>query len=241
MKYAVFADMHANLEAYQAVLGSIEREKVDKYFCVGDVVGYGADPAGCIEITEELDCVTVAGNHDWATVGLVDIGYFNPHAKTAVLWTREAISTRNAEYLKKLQLVYEDDELTMVHGTLNRPEEFQYVPDTRAAYPTMEIMKTKITFIGHSHAAGIFTLENGEPGYSVKPKVNIEPQKKYLVNVGSVGQPRDRDWRAAFCIYDRDNQSIEIKRVEYDIKKTQKKILKAGLPEVLAHRLAEGI
>ena len=240
MKYAIFADMHANLEAYQAVLGALKKEKISKYFCVGDIVGYGADPTHSIKITKELDCVTVCGNHDWAAVGLTDIEYFNPYARTAVLWTREAITESDREYLKALKLVYEDEELTLVHGALTRPEEFNYVLDDYAAHKMMEMMKTKISFIGHSHAAGIFIFDRNELQYSLKPKISIEPDKKYLVNVGSVGQPRDRDRRAAFCIYDKDNQILEIRRAEYDVKKAQKKILDAGLPEILAYRLEEG-
>ncbi len=171
---------------------------------------------------------------------MTEIRYFKNYAKAAVLWTRESIGTDEAEYLKKLSLIYEDDELTLAHGSINRPEEFQYITDTRTAYIAMETMKTGIGFIGHSHVPGIFTLSGGEPEYSLKPKMEIDPQKKYLVNVGSVGQPRDMDWRAAFCIYDKDRHSIEIKRVKYDIGTAQEKILRAGLPGRLAYRLREG-
>lgn len=241
MRYAVFGDIHGNLEAYQAVLEAIDKENVDRHFCVGDVVGYGANPTQCIELTKKLNCLSVCGNHDWAAVGKTGIEYFNPQAKAAALWTREAISPEDAKYLKALQLVHKDAELTLVHGTLHRPEEFNYVLDAYSARDTLEMMETGIAFIGHSHKPGIFILESGLPQQSLKTSIEITPQRKCLVNVGSVGQPRDLDWRAAFCIYDHDEQTLKIKRVEYDVKKAQGKILKAGLPTASAHRLEKGI
>ena len=240
MRYAIFGDIHGNLEAYQAVLDIINKQKVDKCFCVGDIVGYGANPVGCIEITKKLGCVSVCGNHDWAAVGLADIAYFNPQARDAVLWTKEALSPEDCEYLSKLKLVYKNKEFTLVHGSLYRPKEFNYILDTYSARKMLEMMKVNLAFIGHSHKAGVFSFENGEPKYLVKSRVKLEPNKKYLINVGSVGQPRDLNWRAAFCIYDTDKNTIEIKRVEYDVKKARDKILKAGLPENLAYRLEEG-
>jgi len=240
MKYAIFADMHSNLEAYQAVLEKLKKEKPSKYFCVGDIVGYGADPVKCVEITKALNPVSVCGNHDWAVASLANLENFNPYAKDGIVWTKEAVADKEIDFLKRLELVHEDDELTLVHGSLFRPEEFNYVIDMYSAYKMLEMARTNISFIAHSHIPGIFVMENGKPGYATTASVKIKEGRKYLVNVGSVGQPRDGDPRGAYCIYDKGKKTLEIKRVKYDIKKAQKKILDAGLPELLAHRLREG-
>lgn len=190
---------------------------------MGDIVGYAANPKECIKIMRELDCPTVCGNHDWAAVDLVDTSYFNPHARAAVEWTKKQLDKAEKNYLKNLPLTYEDGEITLVHGSLERPEEFDYIFDESAAQRTLNLCRTKICFIGHSHSP--FEYSNGT---------------KWLVNVGSVGQPRDAEPGAAYCIYDLDKDAFEIKRVEYDIKATMNKILAAGLPKILAFRLIEG-
>ena len=243
MKYAIFSDIHGNLEAYQAVLGALRKEGELKYFCVGDIVGYGADPAACIKATKRLNPVIVCGNHDWAAVGLTSMEYFNDYAKKAALWTASVLGKEDKDYLSSLKLTYTDEEMTLVHGTLMRPGRFEYVFDFDTAYRMMELMATKIAFIGHSHVPGIFFMEGDNVEYNSGPKVKYSKDsqnKKCLVNVGSVGQPRDGDWRASYCVWDKDAGTLEIKRVEYDVAKARKKILDAGLPEILAERLRKG-
>ncbi len=244
MKYAIFSDIHSNLEAYEAVLSALKKEGDLKYFCVGDIVGYGADPAACIEITRRLDPVIVCGNHDWASVELMSMEYFNDYAKKAILWTASVLGQEDKDYLSSLKLTYTDKDMTLVHGTLMHPEHFEYVFDFDTAYRMMELMATKIAFIGHSHVPGVFFMEDNNLEYTNGPKIvcpkNKNKSKRCLVNVGSVGQPRDGDWRASFCICDCDTGTIEIRRVEYDVTKAQKKILDAGLPEILAERLRKG-
>lgn len=232
--------MHGNLEAYQSALGAMKNEGRLNYFCVGDIVGYGADPSACIDITRRLNPAIVCGNHDWAVAGLAPLEYFNDYARMAVLWTREALTEKDKEYLGSLKLVYMDKDLTMVHGTLSQPALFEYVFDFDTAYRMMARMETPVSFIGHSHSAGIFILDDGKLDFTRGPKIKVEKDKKYLVNVGSIGQPRDGDWRPAFCIWDKGAATIEIKRVEYDIKAAQRKILAVGLPKILADRLSEG-
>lgn len=240
MKYAIFSDMHSNLEAYQSVLNAFRKEGELKYFCIGDIVGYGADPVACLELTKELDPIVVCGNHDWAAVELASIEYFNDHAKRAVLWTASALGKDDKDYLRSLQLTYADDDLAMVHGTLMRPEYFDYVFDFQTAYQMIKLMPAKIAFIGHSHVPGIFCLKDEKIEYAAGSKIKIGQDKRYLVNVGSIGQPRDGDWRPSYCIWDKDAGTIEIKRIEYNIDKAQKKIIEAGLPGFLATRLSEG-
>jgi len=243
MKYAVFSDIHSNLEAYEAVLAEISGEGVKGYYCCGDIVGYGADPVECIKKTFQINPETVAGNHDWGAVGLTDIENFSPHAKSAVTWTGEALGEEEKEYLKALRLLKKNDFL-LVHGSPRRPEEFDYIFGLNQAYGAflqMEEDDIGLCFAGHTHAAGVFIKEaNGGMFYNSSPEVTVEDGKKYIVNVGSIGQPRDGDPRAAYCIYDAGRKLIQIKRVRYDIEKAKDKIINAGLPRVLGERLVLG-
>ncbi len=241
MKYGIFADIHGNLEAFEAVLEALASEQIEQYLCVGDIVGYGANPKECIHRLKQLNSITICGNHDWASVGLFDISYFNSHAKEAVLWTEQQLSAEDREFLRTLKLIYRNKVLTLVHGTLNNPEEFHYIYDAYTARETLELTPTNICFVGHSHVPlVIFKEQNDKTSYLSQSKIKISPNVVYVVNVGSVGQPRDGDTRACFCIYDSEGKIIEIKRVNYNVKEAQNKIIRASLPEILAWRLAEG-
>lgn len=241
MRYAVFSDIHSNLEAYQAFLEDTKKEGINNYLCVGDIVGYGVDPHQCIELIKELKCPVVCGNHDWAAASKIGIEYFNYGAQKAILWTLEALDDIDKNYLTDLKLVYQESEFTLVHGSLDEPREFKYVLELAEAAGSIGLQKTPLCFIGHSHIAGIFyENKDGHIDYTVESKLKMDPAKRYLVNVGSVGQPRDGDWRSSYCIYDNEKKTLHIKRVEYDLKKAQEKILRAGLPEKLATRLARG-
>ncbi|MBI4335220.1 MAG: metallophosphoesterase family protein [Candidatus Omnitrophica bacterium] len=241
MRYAVFSDIHSNLEAYNAVLEAIRREGADSCWCCGDIVGYGADPNACIDITRELNPRIVAGNHDLGAAGLTDISNFSQNAGIAVLWTREALSADSELFLKAMPLRH-DNRVTLVHASPNRPEEFEYIFDLSGAWRSFAAMeKVDICFIGHTHAPCIFVRDSeGYVGYIPWTRTTTETGKKYIVNVGSVGQPRDGDPRAAYCVYDADSGIIELKRVRYDVEKTKEKIIRAGLPGVLAERLSLG-
>ena len=241
MRYGIFADIHGNLEAFEAVLEALASEQIEQYLCVGDIVGYGANPRECIQKVKQLDTITICGNHDWASVGLFDISYFNPHAKEAVLWTEQQLLAEDREFLRTLKLIYRNKVLTLVHGTLNNPEEFRYIFDVYTARETLELTDTNICFVAHSHVPlVIFKEQNNKIGYLLQPKIEISSNVVYVINVGSVGQPRDGDARACFCIYDSESKIVEIRRVNYDIKEAQNKIIRASLPEILAWRLAEG-
>jgi predicted phosphodiesterase len=240
MKYAIFSDIHGNLEALQTVLKELEKEKADIHLCVGDIVGYGANPTECIREVQALNPVIVCGNHDWAACGMVSSEYFNTYAKNAILWTERQLGEDDKTYLKSLPLTYEDKLVTMVHGTLDFPEEFSYMFDGYAAAKTMELMKTPICFIGHSHIAGTFYERKKIVRYSSGSVIELKPRDTHIVNVGSIGQPRDGDPRASYCVYDSTKGIVEIKRVPYDVVHVQQKILNAGLPSMLASRLGEG-
>lgn len=223
MRYAVFSDIHGNLEALEAVVDALKKEKVERYFCAGDIVGYASDPKPCIRIIREINCLTVCGNHDRAVADLIDYSGLAVYACASIDWTKTQLDDSDKDYLKGLPLKYEDEEITLVHGSLERPEEFNYIFGSADASRTLGLCRSKICFIGHTHSPAKFT-DGG----------------KRLVNVGSVGQPRDHDPRAAYCVYDIDKGTSEIKRIKYDVRKAMNKILDAGLPEPLAYRLLEG-
>lgn len=241
MRYGIISDIHGNLEALETVLEALSEEEIDEYICGGDIVGYGADPSPCIDITRRLNPLTVCGNHDWATCGFFDIEYFNSMARQAVIWTRQVLSSAELDYLKTLSLTHDTKRFTLVHGSLDCPEQFGYILSAGGAHSTMRRSKTPLCFIGHSHVAGIFLWDGDQIEYTTKPRMEIKEDNKYVVNVGSVGQPRDGDSRASYAIYDDERGTVEIKRISYNIKKAQDKILKANLPPMLAYRLSNGL
>ena len=241
MRYAVISDIHGNLEAFTAVLDALAGERIDSYLFVGDVVGYGADSKECIKLLRSLNpSVAIAGNHEWGVLEKTDVSNLNDLARDAVIWTRKVLDKDEIEYIRSFDLVYEDQRMTLVHGTLNMPEEFYYIFDTEDAYVTISRMKNMVCFVGHSHVSGIFASNHSKVEYIESADIRMDGERKYLINVGSVGQPRDGDPRASYAVYDDENAEVRIKRVEYDVKKAQEKILRAGLPPKLAHRLSEG-
>ncbi len=242
MIYGIISDVHGNLEALLAVLKSIKSygEKIEKIICLGDIVGYGADPAECIIITREVSDVILAGNHDFAVCGLTDIDDFNDYAKKAVLWSREALDEDQINFLKGLPLKHSEKNVDFVHSSLHRSESWRYLSGTPDTYIDFQIMEKKVLFVGHTHVPVIFENAGVEVKRLNLSRLSLNPKKKYIINPGSVGQPRDGDPRASFAVFNEKNKSVEIVRVEYEIEKAQKKILNAGLPEVLATRLSYG-
>ena len=241
MKYAIISDIHSNLEAFQAVLEDLSKENVDQIFSLGDIVGYGADPNPCLEILQGLAIIGVAGNHDWAAVGLTETSYFNPVAKTAIEWTAGKISQSHKEFLKALPLTQNKHTMTLVHATPNRPEEWDYIFSLQEASLSFQHYDHQICFIGHSHRPITF-VEDAEAKTSIlmNTSFTLSDSHRYIINVGSVGQPRDGDPRAAYGIYNIDDGRFTLKRISYPIERTQKKIMEAGLPPFLASRLASG-
>lgn len=239
MKFAIFGDIHANLEALQAVLEDSKQQGATDYICMGDVVGYNANPAECLEIVREMDCPVVKGNHDEDSAGDHSLEMMNPVASEALTWTREQLSPDQREWLKRLRMVRQVSNFTIVHSTLDQPNAWNYVTNKFDAMSSFSYQFTQVCFHGHTHVPKIF-INEPKVAQLDETEVTLESNIKYFVNVGSVGQPRDGDWRAAYTIYDTDAQTIKVHRVEYDLKKAQDKIIKAGLPEMLAVRLASG-
>ncbi|MDD5428634.1 MAG: metallophosphoesterase family protein [Candidatus Omnitrophica bacterium] len=241
MRYALISDIHGNLEALEAVLADLKKERITAYLCLGDIIGYGANPKECIEKVKSLRPeILIAGNHEWGVLGLLELSYFNEQAASAIEWTGNVIDGGDAEYLKTFKLSSSDKCMTLVHGSLEEPKEFFYIFDANDTDKTFRLLKTKICFVGHSHVPGIFSFDGKKPAKVKGMNVKLDNDKKYLVNIGSVGQPRDGDPRASFAIYDARAGAVEIRRVPYDIRSAQAKIIAAGLPPLLASRLAEG-
>ncbi len=241
MRYGIFADVHSNLEALDAVIKAYKDEKIDQYFCLGDVVGYGVNPCECIENVKSLSAVTVAGNHDWATVNLLSLANFRFEAAEAIHWTRRQIKAGEKDFLESLKLTYKNADFSLAHGTLDNPKDFNYMNNGYTAWESLRLLETKVGFVGHSHVAGIFSKISDDVVYRQDDLLELAENGKYIVNVGSVGQPRDGNPQAAFCIYDTEQKKVFIKRVKYDVDKTRQKIIDSGLPRSLGDRLMLGM
>ncbi|MBK7997321.1 MAG: metallophosphoesterase family protein [Verrucomicrobia bacterium] len=239
MRYAVIADIHANLEALEVVLADSKEQKCTHYCCVGDVVGYNANPKECLDIVRSMGMPVVKGNHDEYCSSEEDLEGFNPHAAEAVNWTRKQLSPEDRQWLRDLKYVRLVASFSMVHSTLDGPQRWGYVFDKLAAAASFTYQNTAICFFGHTHVPVAFVRDSVVRGGTYS-KFKTEPGKKYFVNVGAVGQPRDGNPKAGYVVYDLNEGTIELRRLDYDIAKTQKKIMDAGLPQRLADRLALG-
>ncbi len=241
MKYAILGDIHANLEALQVVLQKCQELGVEKYICIGDIVGYNADPTECLEIMRGLSPdVIVKGNHDEQAASHEDLHGFNPQAALAIEWTRQKLSDEQRNWLANLPLQRTlGTKMTLVHATLDMPEKWGYIFDSLTAEASLHYQFTQVCFFGHTHVPLAFEKFGGVTGGKYE-EIRLMPGHKYLVNVCSVGQPRDGDPRAGFVTFCTDEMLVKLHRVEYDIAATQKKILEAKLPERLAHRLSLG-
>lgn len=247
MRYLVLSDIHSNLEALHAVLRASAAQRYDAVLVLGDLVGYGADPNAVVDLVRSLNpAAIVRGNHDKVAAGLDDAEDFNPMAKSAAHWTRESLTPATFEYLRNLptgpQIV--DEMIEVCHGS-PLDEDLYVVADIDAAR-SIAVARTPICLFGHTHVALSARMDSqrrleieapqGDPEFAT----TINPDTKYLINPGSVGQPRDGDSRAAYAIVDLDRKVVTLYRVAYPIEAAQKKILDAGLPPMLAYRLGMG-
>jgi predicted phosphodiesterase len=239
MKYAIIADIHGNLDAFQVVLEDIRAQNATHVVCLGDVVGYNAQPKECLDIVRQMNLPCVKGNHDEYCSTDNHLDGFNPHAAEAVHWTREQLSAEDKRWLRELKYSRMAANFTMVHATLDAPERWGYVFDKLAAAASFPYQNTQMCFFGHTHVPVAFMRDTVVRGGTYS-KFKVDPAKKYFINVGAVGQPRDNNPKSAYVLYDMDAQTIELRRLDYDIASAQKKILAAGLPERLAERLAFG-
>lgn len=239
MRFAIFSDIHANLEALEAVLRDAESQKCTHYVCLGDVVGYNANPHDCVARIQEMDCPIVKGNHDEQASLTESSRDFNELAESAIEWTRDHLTEKDKQWLRELRLQRQVRDFTIVHATLDTPEQWGYVFNNLDAAASFTYQHTTVCFFGHTHVPMAFIRDDGVQRTRVD-QLRIEMTKKYFINVGSVGQPRDGDWRSAYCILDVENECVEQRRVKYEIETAQRKIIDAGLPRLLAERLAIG-
>src|ERR1041385_7715506 len=239
MKFAIIADIHANLEALQVVLEDTKAQKCTHYACLGDVVGYNANPKECLDIVRAMAMPCVKGNHDEYCSAEVGLEGFNPAAAEAVEWTRQQLNETDRAWLRDLKYMRMVTSFSIVHATLDVPQRWGYVFDKLAAAASFTYQNTAVCFFGHTHVPVAFIRDSMVRGGTYS-KFKVEPGKKYFVNVGAIGQPRDNNPKAAYVVYDMDESTIELRRLDYDIAAVQKKILDAGLPPRLAERLAYG-
>ncbi len=244
MRYAVISDIHSNLEALTASLNEIDKLKADRIICLGDIVGYNPNPNECVEIIRQRNILSIMGNHDSRVAELEDAGDFNLQAARAVYWTRQVLTPENREFLSGLpRSRFVDNRFLAVHGWVNDTD--QYILGVNDAQQNFNLLKDlkkspRLCFFGHTHVPVAYMEFNSTVEPAAGETLKLIKGVRYLINPGAVGQPRDRDPRASFAVYDTKASEVSFHRVDYDIQSTADKILEAGLPERLAERLKLG-
>ncbi len=233
MKYAIISDIHSNLEALQKALSIIDEKKVDEIICLGDVVGYGANPNECVDLVRSRCSLTVLGNHDAAALDTLLAHDFNAIARKAVVWTAEHLTEESKAFLLSLPMVEHKEDILFVHSSPDAPEAWDYIIDSDDAASAILHFDEQICFIGHTHVPGIYSRRGRAK--------SIDRDEQYIVNVGSIGQPRDGNPKLAFGIFNSTTWEYELIRSEYDIQKAAEKIYAAKLPEELGNRLMYGM
>ena len=237
---AILGDIHANLDALEVVLADCREQGVTDYLCTGDVVGYNACPHECLEIVRSLNCPVVMGNHDHYVSSDLNLADFNPNAAAVIKWTRGQLTDEELGYLRSLPFDVTRTGITLVHATLDNPRGFGYVFDHLQAESHFIHQKSPICFHGHTHCPMIYEKQMGAVYRIDAQDFKLPIGRKYFINVGSVGQPRDGDPRASYVLYDPAERMVHFRRLEYDIAAAQAKVREAGLPERLAERLEVG-
>ena len=245
MRFGILSDIHGNLCALETVIASAGH--LDGWICLGDIVGYGPRPNECVSLVRKIAKVALIGNHDLAAIGRMDISWFNPFARAAARWTQTALTTESREYLESLPETWSDAEWDVIcaHGSLTDPPR-DYVVNRLQARVNFRLMDRQVLFVGHSHLSHCFTLELSsgacdEDSFHGTSSVSLYPEYHYIINCGSVGQPRDGDPRAAYGVLDLDRRTVDVIRVDYAIETVQNQMFEAGLPNILAERLEAGL
>jgi diadenosine tetraphosphatase ApaH/serine/threonine PP2A family protein phosphatase len=241
VRIAVLSDIHGNLDALEAVLADAEHVGVDALYSLGDVVGYGPNPGACVDIVQERAAVSLLGNHDAAVAGLTSLEEFNEYARWAVEWTAVRLASRQVKYLATLPYLHRGPELLLAHASPIEPERWHYLHGAADVDEPFAAFSERVCFVGHSHRPGIFAVTGEQPEVAGRRVERLRPGIRYLVNAGSVGQPRDRDPRASWALYDEGGGSVELRRVAYSVERTQRRMRAAGIPAFLIDRLAAGV
>ncbi|MCP4604236.1 MAG: metallophosphoesterase family protein [Proteobacteria bacterium] len=245
MRIGIFSDVHANYEALSAVLAAYEKENIDKFLCVGDIVGYGASPNECVDIVRSLTDDVVVGNHDAAVTGRMDYSYYYEAARKVLDLHATKLTKENMDWLRQLpyRREYKDVDITICHGSPVKEEEFDYIFTADQAYGVLPFYRNfqSLTCIGHSHLCRVFAITPTTVEEIVHHRFVIDPDLKYIISVGSVGQPRDYDNRATYTVLDTETREFYFKRVEYDIETSASKIFDADLERNFGNRLFIGV
>lgn len=244
MRYLIISDIHANLAAFKAVLS--DAPSFDRIWCLGDIAGYGPEPNECVELLNEFPHICVAGNHDWAAIGLLNLEDFNTDARHACQWTQEQLTPESLEYLKNLPTTLVEEGFTLVHGSPRQPI-WEYILYSSTARSNFPYFNTQICLVGHTHAPAGFRYHVDQEGMAFCEPFNFIPRRamslgkdRLILNPGSVGQPRDGDARASYALLDPEEKVLEYHRVTYPVEVTQEKMKRAGLPARLIIRLSYG-
>ena len=241
MKFGFFSDVHANLEALKACIIDFQSEKLDKIYFLGDAVGYGPYPNECVSLINDVAEVKLMGNHDYAALGLMETDYFNQYAAESMGWTKNSLSKKTVEIMSNFELKHMINDALLVHSSPREPELWHYILDMDDAIESFDYFTEKMCLIGHTHRPFIvYKRTSGECELTNELRESLSHDRRYLINIGSVGQPRDGDPRSCYLIYDSEEGVVRHKRVAYNVKATQKDMAKIGLPEFLIERLAVG-
>jgi predicted phosphodiesterase len=235
MRYAIVSDIHANLQAWTAVLQDISCHRIDAILCLGDVVGYGPNPREVLHSVRQHADALLLGNHDAALCGMIAPVQFNTHARAILDWTQRVLPAEDHEFLASLPYEYTGYGFRCVHGEFAVPEEFRYIVTPAEALPSWQAVTEPLLFVGHTHIPGIFLIGASGKPHLIRPQdFMLEPGKRYLLNVGSIGLPRDDDTRSCYVIYDSAEQTIIWRRVAFDQDAYERTIQEAGLPSMAA-------
>ncbi len=240
MRCAILGDIHANIHAFEAVVADARSYGCTEFQLLGDVVGYGAFPSECVELARSLTRICVLGNHDQAAAAEITLADFSETASVSLEWTRGKLSADQRSWLGALMPRRQVRGTTLVHASLDSPLSWGYVRSLATAELSMALQGLPVCFIGHTHVPIGYVHGGEEFSLGTGEGISLDPKSKYLINAGSVGQPRDGDWRAAYLIHDEDEHGLWLRRVEYDVESAASAVLAAGLPEKLATRLRTG-
>ena len=240
MRYAVISDIHGNLESLECALRLLEPD--DGVLCLGDIVGYGPNPNECVKLVRDRATYAVLGNHDVAAVDNFGVEYFNPVAREAIKWTQSVIDDESVEWLRGLSYELRRPDFLMVHGAPVRY--FEYLLDKRHAKAAFQRTDAPLIFVGHTHIAEYYALEpDGGVSHAHMQQggeLQLEPEERYIIDVGSVGQPRDLNPKPCMVLYDSENRSVRWVRYDYPVEQVQRKMAELGLPRALIARLDVG-
>lgn len=241
MKFGIFGDIHSNLEALEAVLEDMQNQGVTQAVCLGDIVGYNANPGECLELVRGIGCPVIKGNHDEDASEDWPLQDVNELAYLSMQYSRSQLTAEQKKFLRGLPMYKQIADFSVVHSTLDNPLHWHYVFTAEDAGRSFVYQKTQVCFHGHTHVPHLYVRDGQTVHEFSFKRVVLQEGRQYFVNVGSVGQPRDGDWRSSYAIYDPAKRAVELRRVPYDLAKAQSKILEAGLPNRLAERLANAV